>query len=190
MLILKAAQEVDHFDQHFERCFVARMEVRLGLPATGTLESADVGMVWIPAQRGWSLPINRDLHACQCLSCLESHCGVDDRSWTSLHLEITPSSEASLPLWSGVGTSKTRAATCWFQQLHLWMLLLIACSRGHTGTQMLRLALCGWSLRWLCGEALGAVAGTNRRGGWGLGGKSSPGKRRSRTPFTSATRID
>jgi hypothetical protein len=45
VLILKAAQEVDHFDQHFERCFVARMEVRLGLPATGTLESADVGMV-------------------------------------------------------------------------------------------------------------------------------------------------
>lgn len=30
-----AAQEVDNFDQHFERCFVARMEVRLGLPATG-----------------------------------------------------------------------------------------------------------------------------------------------------------
>ena len=41
---------------------------------------------------------------------------------------------------------------------------------------MLRLALCGWSLRWLCGEALGAVAGTNRRGGWGLGGEVAPEK--------------
>lgn len=33
----KAADEVKRFDAQFERCFVARMEVRLGLPPVGAL---------------------------------------------------------------------------------------------------------------------------------------------------------